>query len=1122
MTQRACFVLAILVLTLVLPAGPAGGWSGSTHICTSNFVRDDVLKDGAIDVVELVRNPDGTVTRNLLGTIPVAPDLVEALRDCEHEFHAGSCSADAYPDMYIGQSIIHAFIPGQPWRATDWARHVLECAREYGKAGSIERKKAMAFAAGWLVHYAGDAFGHTHVNHYAGGAWDWGDMDIVLKHVAYESYINTKIPGAADETLRRLDMDSVFVRDALMLHEDIQSSYVTVGYMEALVRYHRYFADGFDKIEDYEDDLGAGIFGHSVVGVLSGLGVPKEFCRQQRDAASRALMEWGETSTRVIRYFTEGAPLSALSAVSQWVKDHGLHLLVGIPEGAEEVMDWLTAPLGWVMDPLKDLMEQTIVYLWEHMLRGTFERIVNPVKFMQEMHGDAIMAEVDALMGVTPGHPELDPLTFAPFHDTVVLGKLAMLDEAGLRQLSTVLGVSIPVSGSGDNILFDCMESLDASNQLFLYPKFRLVERKDLTEKAFRRLFLTPPYEVAASTIDPAHILFWPVSGVTIGVPVPDPEAPDCRLLAYVGEAGEGQGAMHRVPFAAAGIPSTGKAGAMTGAIFTRWDVLPEPGRYFFHLAVSRPVAGCADRAEDAGINLVLDLGGALPEGLAPPAGGGTGIDTPETRTLIEQQIANMERMLANPDLPVAARVQIEQALADLRDTLANLGTGDSRPPAAAAGDPFVFPEDFLSTIEEAWREMAAEGEGAEGSAPDDETLGRPAIGTVEDDAGNPVPFATVTMLEKPLFEQIRAATGVPWVRGQWFFESYLMSRTNAEGRYMILGVKQREYVVIASGPAQPKTEKALTVAYGATHGVMLPAIRLTGELMPQSANTTAGAAGTATAGADPAGFGQHHPAPDYTVQVATPILSDDRVNADGAVETKVILRPLAGFRGAVELGVLDLPEGLTAEFRPNPVTLDGPMEVTLLLRGPADGGGAGIARVTATSGPTVREARLAVSLAPGQVRCEMSEAVVRRGETGAVRVVFETVTGRGRGVVVRLGALPAGLSVRARGLRASADAPEYDLAALTLEALVERRDDLRARIGMAKPEGEEPPLAAPEALERAPRMIAERGAFLAPGGFLDVEIAAAADMAPGTWQVPVEWRRGTVTKTEIIEITVE
>ena len=723
MTHRALFVLTILVLALVLPAGPAGGWSGSTHICTSNFVRDDVLKDGAIDILELVRNPDGTVTRNLLGTIPVAPDLVEAMRDCEHEFHAGSCSADAYPDLYIGQSIIHPFVPGQPWRATDWARHVLKCAREYGKDGSIERKKAMAFAAGWLVHYAGDAFGHTHVNRYAGGAWDWGDMNIVLKHVAYESYINTKIPGASDPTLRRLDMDSVFVRDALMLHEDLQSSYVTVGYMEALVRYYRYFADGYDKIEGYEDDLGAGVLGHSFVGALSGLGAPKEFCRQQRDAASRALMEWGETSTRVIRYITEGSPLEALSAVSQWINAYGLHLLLGVPEGAEEVMDWLTAPLGWVMDPLKDLMEQTMVYLWEHVLRGTFERIVNPVKFMREMHGDAVMAEVDALMGVGPGRPELDPLSFAPFHDTVVLGKLAMLDEAGLKQLSTLLGVPIPVLGSGDNILFDCIESLDASNQLFRYPKFRLVETKDLTEKAFRRLFLTPPYEEAASTIDPAHLLFWPVGGVTFGVPVPDPEAPDCRIVAYVGESGEGQGALQRVPFAATGIPSAGGAGAMTGALFLKWGVVPKPGKYFFHLATSKPEAGSADRVEDAGVNLVFDLGGALPEGLAPPAGGGTGIDTSQSRALLEQQIANMERMLANPDLPAETRAQIEQALAQIRETLANIGTGGSAPPDAADGDPFVFPADFLSLLEEAWRDRAEEGGGAGGSHP-----GRPDV----------------------------------------------------------------------------------------------------------------------------------------------------------------------------------------------------------------------------------------------------------------------------------------------------------------------------------------------------------------------------------------------------------
>jgi hypothetical protein len=310
-----------------------------------------------------------------------------------------------------------------------------------------------------------------------------------------------------------------------------------------------------------------------------------------------------------------------------------------------------------------------------------------------------------------------------------------------------------------------------------------------------------------------------------------------------------------------------------------------------------------------------------------------------------------------------------------------------------------------------------------------------------------------------------------------------------------------------------------MAVAYGAIHGVMLPAIRLTGDLTELTRNSAAGASGTTATGGDPAGFGQHHPAPGFSIGVAVPVLSDDMARADGAVEVKVLLNPRGGFTGAVKLSVEDLPEGLEAEFRQNPVMLDGPKEVTVLVRGQA---APGVARVVASSGKLSQETRIALSLAPGSIRCEMPEAAVRRGETGALRVVFETVTGRGRGVRVRLGALPAGLSVKARGLRSSAEAPEFDLTTLTPEMLVERRDDLRVRIGVPKPEGEEPPPATPAVLLRVPKVVGESGAFLGPGGFLDLEVAAAADMAPGTYRVPVEWNRGAVKKTETVEITVE
>ncbi len=123
-----------------------------------------------------------------------------------------------------------------------------------------------------------------------------------------------------------------------------------------------------------------------------------------------------------------------------------------------------------------------------------------------------------------------------------------------------------------------------------------------------------------------------------------------------------------------------------------------------------------------------------------------------------------------------------------------------------------------------------------------------------------------------------------------------------------MMGVKEKNYVLIASAPRLPKTEMELTVTYGATHGVSLPPIRLTGDVTAATAAWAAGAGGGTTA-ADPPGFGQHHPAPDFSIQVSDPVVSFDKANPDGAVEVPLILRPRGSFTGAVDLAVEDRRE---------------------------------------------------------------------------------------------------------------------------------------------------------------------------------------------------------------------
>jgi hypothetical protein len=88
--------------------------------------------------------------------------------------------------------------PKKYWRSIDWARQLLRDAqRELREAydadssyGIDEGYRALAFAAGYLLHFAGDAFAHNWVNLYVGGPWDYFDEhpEREYRHVAVERY----------------------------------------------------------------------------------------------------------------------------------------------------------------------------------------------------------------------------------------------------------------------------------------------------------------------------------------------------------------------------------------------------------------------------------------------------------------------------------------------------------------------------------------------------------------------------------------------------------------------------------------------------------------------------------------------------------------------------------------------------------------------------------------------------------------------------------------------------------------------------------------------------------------------------------------------------------------------
>jgi hypothetical protein len=187
--------LAAAVLAALLSAPSAAlAWKPFAH----NYIGDQAYADAT---------DDGKVT---IGgrSYPLAPELVTALKKSRSYFNAGVVGPDGFPDLAFGQAQIH------PEQTGAWLKYIFDKAwaaqrkRGPGYATAEERGQILAFAYGFLTHAAGDMWGHTLVNDFAGGLFpSFADLtnpdpkkataarEIALRHVVAEGYAGAATPG---------------------------------------------------------------------------------------------------------------------------------------------------------------------------------------------------------------------------------------------------------------------------------------------------------------------------------------------------------------------------------------------------------------------------------------------------------------------------------------------------------------------------------------------------------------------------------------------------------------------------------------------------------------------------------------------------------------------------------------------------------------------------------------------------------------------------------------------------------------------------------------------------------------------------------------------------------------
>lgn len=187
-----------------------------THVWVGQQVLNDV-SDGLLSI------PIGGVDYS----IPVAPHIVEALKNYPGQFRMGNIGPDALPDMYTGQMIVH---PGEGgWKTDQWLQHILN---------NAVTGEELALAYGYLGHAAADTFSHTYVNLYSGDKFVLtdGEIDVEQRHILLEKYIEKHTPPLLDangsyigKASDVITTPSAFIRDRLIFNDTVANNYKNGG-----------------------------------------------------------------------------------------------------------------------------------------------------------------------------------------------------------------------------------------------------------------------------------------------------------------------------------------------------------------------------------------------------------------------------------------------------------------------------------------------------------------------------------------------------------------------------------------------------------------------------------------------------------------------------------------------------------------------------------------------------------------------------------------------------------------------------------------------------------------------------------------------------------------------------
>lgn len=469
---------------------PALAWKPTTHVYLAERAMEDAL-DGTITLKSMNYHLAPNGAEPSLGDYPADPIIVQALNAHPRAFRAGVLGPDAYPDLFTGQSVIH---PTDEHSGSDaWLRYIYEEAR------ATQDLEIIAFAVGFLAHAAGDMYGHTYVNEFAGGPFEL-DHGNAERHMTVEGYIGKKTPPPLEWNASiSANVHQFIYRTMVDVTEGThaRSLYAAKGTDGALTIPWLFsslrdalasFAQSYRAERDYLASQASGgpllerpFWAAALAGYVATVGPLVLYTNAWINDIDRGLRAWPDFSSQVAipMMFTPNTMCDAGDAgdiLNEYWRDH-MKSMLGVPDVFVSISNFVDDVVDAVIpfNPFDELQEVVLDYVVRKATGKTpsewCEFLVDPERSI-----------VAATQLVPTGRAGLDAdlhldttgrfrwQLFPAASNTVTMIKLAFLGEPGLRSALTTLGHPAPVidtllAQSGDNAMLGFIRSLDEGNQ---------------------------------------------------------------------------------------------------------------------------------------------------------------------------------------------------------------------------------------------------------------------------------------------------------------------------------------------------------------------------------------------------------------------------------------------------------------------------------------------------------------------------------------------------------------------------------------------------------------------------------------------------------------------------------